>query len=123
MKQSHVVYDIPCCKDSYVGETRNRIETREDGHIYNIEVKNSNHSALCKHAIKEKHTPKWEQVKVLYRDRNHKSRQIKEMIGIKQTKNNLNKKTDTLFLSIIYNDILGFESPTIEINQNPTQTT
>lgn len=33
MQKSHVVYKIPCsCKLCYVGETRNRLATREDGH-------------------------------------------------------------------------------------------
>ena len=99
MQKSHVVYDIPCCEDCYVGETKNRLETREEGYQYNISIKNKSHSALCNHVLETKHTPRWNEVKIIY-----------NMIAIKQTKNNMNKKTDTLFLSTIYNDVLGLES-------------
>lgn len=121
LQQSHVVYNIPCsCEVRYVGETRNRVGTKEDAHEYNINVKNGSHSALCEHAIKMNHTPKWKEVEILYKDRNHRARQIEEMIGIKKTENNINKKTDTLFLSTIYNDILGLESRPDDITLNPT---
>ena len=120
LQKSHVVYNIPCsCDKTYVGETKNRLETREIGHEYNIRIKNGSHSALCEHAIKTNHTPKWSEAEILFQDRNHRARQIKEMIGIKQTQNNINKKTDTLFLSTIYNDLLGLKT---EIEQNPTPT-
>ena len=122
-KQSNVVYNIPCClENSYVGETGNRLGTRTGQHDYNIKVMNSNHSALCKHAIKEKHTPKFDQAEILFIERNQKARQIKEMIAIKQTKNNLNLKTDTLFLSTIYNDLLGLEPESNSMADNPTPT-
>lgn len=124
LQQSHVVYNIPCsCELRYVGETKNRLKTREDAHNYNIKIGNANHSALCEHAIRTKHTPKWDEVEILFKDRNHKSRQIKEMIGIKKTQNNVNKKTDTLFLSTIYNDLLGLneeKNSTTTLNGNPT---
>lgn len=115
MEKSHVVYNIPCsCDECYVGETRNRVATREVGHQYNIATKNKSHSALCKHVIESNptHTPKWSDVEIIYQERNNRARQIKEMIAIKQTENNMNKKTDTLFLSTIYNEILGLQSHT-----------
>ncbi len=122
-KQSHVVYNIPCCEDSYIGETRNRLDTRKGQHKYNIEVDNGSHSALCKHAINQKHSPKFDQAEILYKERNHKARQIKEMIAIKQSKNNLNAKTDTLFLSTIYNDLLGLKPESDQPYENPAPPT
>lgn len=117
MQKSHVVYNIPCsCELCYVGETRNRVKTREEGHKYNIVAKNGSHSALCKHVLQSnpKHEPRWNDAKIVFQDRNEKSRQIKEMIAIKKTENNMNKKTDTLFLSTIYNNILGLQSSVSE---------
>lgn len=123
-KQSGVVYKIPCClENTYVGETGNRLGTRTGQHEYNIKVNNSSHSALCKHAISTKHGPKFDQTEILFIERNQKARQIKEMIGIKQTKNNLNLKTDTLFLSTIYNDLLGLQPESSQTDVNPTPTT
>lgn len=124
MQTSHVVYNIPCnCEECYIGETRNRVQTREDGHKYNITAENKSHSALCSHVLESRprHTPGWNDVEIIYKERNDKARQIKEMIAIKQTANNMNKKTDTLFLSTIYNDVLGLESHSDE-NENPTPT-
>lgn len=122
-KQSGVVYKVPCCSGEYVGESGNRLGTRTGQHEYNIKVNNSNHSALCKHAISMKHSPKFDQTEILFIERNQKARQIKEMIGIKQTKNNLNLKTDTLFLSTIYNDLLGLQPESNMFDVNPTSTT
>lgn len=45
------------------------------------------------------------------------------MIAIKQTKNNLNAKTDTLFLSTIYNDLLGLGPELDQPNVNPAPPT
>lgn len=126
MEKSHVVYKIPCnCEECYVGETRNRVRTREDGHKYNITAENKSHSALCKHVLESrpKHEPQWNNVEIMFQERNQKARQIKEMIAIKRTKNNMNKKTDTLYLSTIYNRVLGLESNCIDDeNVNPTPT-
>lgn len=95
-------------RTTYVGETRNRLGTRSGQHEYNIEVKNMSH------AIKEKHAPNFDQAEILFMERNHKARQIKEIIGIKQTKNNLNIKTDTLALST-----LGVEPKLNQSTENP----
>ncbi len=126
MEKSHVVYKIPCnCEECYVGETKNRVQTREDGHKYNITAENKSHSALCKHVIESnpKHEPQWNNVEIMFQERNQKTRQIKEMIAIKRTANNMNKKTDTLFLSTIYNSVLELESNCTENeNENPTPT-
>ncbi len=70
LQQSHVVYNIPCsCEVRYVGETKNRVRTREDAHEYNIDIGNGSHSALCEHAIKMNHTPKWNEVEILLKER------------------------------------------------------
>lgn len=53
----------------------------------------------------------------MYQDRNQRSRQINEMIAIKRTENNMNKKADTLFLSTIYNSVLVLRT---EDSDNPT---
>lgn len=47
---------------------------------------------------------------IMFQHGNERSRQIKEMIALKRTENNMNLKTDTLFLSTICNDLLGLES-------------
>lgn len=66
----------------HVGETKNKGETIELAHECNINVLNSFHRALCDHGIKMKHTPKWNEVEIVLKDREHKLRQIKERLRI-----------------------------------------
>ncbi|XP_037048989.1 uncharacterized protein LOC119083380 [Bradysia coprophila] len=104
---SHLVYCIPCsCGYKYVGQTLQLLKDRIYQHKYNISIKNSNHSALCDHAITNNHTPLWDKVKIVVRESQQKKRDILEMIAVKKTPNCLNKHTDCIMLSTAYNNVI-----------------
>lgn len=71
------------------------------------------HSALCRHAITNNHTPNWkiEDINVLAKFNPSFDLQTKlninEILHIKKTYNTLNYKTDIFNLPVIYNNIFG----------------
>ncbi|KAG4072275.1 hypothetical protein HA402_004207 [Bradysia odoriphaga] len=107
MHQSFLVYCIPCsCGYKYTGQTLQLLKDRVYQHKHNISIKNNSHSALCDHAISTGHTPLWDEVKIVYRETNQKKRDILEMIAVKKTPNSLNKQTDCVMLSTVYNNVI-----------------
>lgn len=110
MMQSNLVYEVTCsCGYKYVGQTCQLLRKRLYQHRKNIKKLNEEHSALCKHAIQERHTPLWDDTKILYREVVEKKRDILEMIAIKKAvkaSNCVNKQTDSVMLSIMYNNLI-----------------
>lgn len=93
--QSELIYRIPCeCGWRYTGTTKQYLKERIYQHKYNINIKNNEHSALCDHAIRNNHTPLWDQVKIVHHESHDKKRGVLEMIAIKKTKNCLNKQNN-----------------------------
>ena len=107
MQQSNLVYCVECeCGDKYIGQTKRRLEARLHDHKYHIGVRNINHSALCKHSIENHHVPKWDETCVLALEKTQKKRDILEMIEIKKEERAINKQTDSLLLSNVYNNLI-----------------
>lgn len=107
LKQSNVVYEIPCeCTIPYRGKTKQRLEKRIGQHKYNISTKNELHSGLCEHSIKTGHKPRWSGVRIIYKENNPKRLGILESIAIKKTTTNLNKQLDSQYLPVAYHNIL-----------------
>lgn len=107
LQQSHLVYLIPCsCGYNYVGQTMQCLKDRVDLREYNINVNNKQHSALCDHAITNRHTPLWDKVNILFRENDLKKRSILEMITIKRAPNCLNKQTDCMMLSTTHSNVI-----------------
>jgi hypothetical protein len=107
MLQSNVVYQVTCeCGVIYTGQSLQWLRKRLYQHKLNIKNSNGDHSALCKHAIDEKHVPLWDQVKIVYHESNKKKREVLEMIAIKKSSNSINKQTDSIMLASAYDNII-----------------
>lgn len=104
MKQSNVVYNIPCndCNVCYVGQTTQYLKKRIEGHKYHKKEV----TALSHHTKEKQHKFNFDKVKILAREENQNKRHILEMIHIKQNKNTINNRTDISNLSSIYSNIL-----------------
>lgn len=123
MKQSSLVYEVTCeCEEKYVGQTVQHLEERLKQHndgkpidgsnprnrrkvSYSVD-KEQNPSALTSHIRATKHKPKWLDTKIICKEKNHKKRDVLEMIAIKQRNNCMNKQTDSIMLSTTYNNLI-----------------
>lgn len=114
--KSSVVYKIDCedCEATYIGETIQKLGTRKRQHMNDTKKQsNSNNlSALAKHAIKNKHNFKFDEMKILVNERNKTKLQIHEVNQIiKFERNACNDKTDKKDYSNTYYNLIkmGFE--------------
>lgn len=103
LKQSHIVYQIPCnnCNGVYIGQTSQNLYERLKGHKYS-----NNSTSLRKHAINKKHTFNYDNITILTKELNNKSRTVLEAIHIQKNKNSINDRTEIQNLSNIYFPIL-----------------
>lgn len=109
--QSGLVYKVKCsCSKVYVGQTIQYLEKRMADHQYNINIKNSNHSALCDHIINQEpnteHIVNWDDIEIIHRENKQLKRDVLEMIYIKTTPNTMNKQNECKYLSNTYNNII-----------------
>lgn len=113
-KLSNIIYQITCeCGQKYIGQTQQYLEKRIYGHKHHIELGEEEHSALCRHAIENKHIPDWDiqNIKILAKFNStfdlRTKLNINEIIHIKKTNYTLNYKTDIINLPALYNTLLG----------------
>lgn len=99
-KTTHCIYEIPCqhCDTVYIGQTKQLLEERIKGHKYS-----NNITALNKHCSNTGHRFNFNNIKILNKEQNQKTRLILESIYIQKNPNACNDKTDTENLSNIYN--------------------
>lgn len=103
VKQSNVVYSIPCsCSKTYIGMTSQLLKNRINGHKYQSGAS----TALHKHERETSHTFCYNNTKILNKDKNIHKLAIKEMIEIKRDKNSINDRSDVGKLGQIYNSII-----------------
>lgn len=102
-KQTHVVYKIPCteCNGVYIGQTMQHLSDRLNGHKYAKNV-----TALKKHVVNTKHTFKFEETKILCKEKNNKTRNILEHLQIKKHINAVNDRTEIQNLAAAYHSII-----------------
>ncbi|MCB1073870.1 MAG: GIY-YIG nuclease family protein, partial [Chlamydiia bacterium] len=114
-----VVYMAGCkeeCDMKYIGQTGRKLKTRLKEHVSkaknykngaataNPEVKIS---GLSQHLYTAKHTLDWDNVEILTKDNNFRSRSIKEAIHISTSKHKLmNKREERTEISSIWKSIL-----------------
>ena len=98
-----MVYKIPCknCEKSYIGETKRRLDIRISEHKKETETQASLHaqftratrkasvteihkSAVSEHVVQENHVIDWDNVKIVDREQDRKTRWIKEAIAIRR---------------------------------------
>jgi hypothetical protein len=103
--RTHVVYQIDCTKN-YIVQTKQYVKNRMKAHQNSVVGKNSEKTALKKHAEEERHNFDFNNYKILRQEQNEKKRLVYEMIFIKREKNCVNDKKDIENLSKIYNNLL-----------------
>lgn len=106
--KTHTVYQINCnnCAGNYIGQSKQYLKTRIKRHENSITGKNSDKTALRKHAEENNHTFNFNNVKILKQEENEKKRLVYEMINIKRNNSSINDKRDVENLSYKYNKLL-----------------
>ena len=85
-KKTKVVYRIPCnCGQSYIGETRRRLETRLREHQETCQKGTLEKSAVAEHAWKDHHTIKWDETTEVDMASHPRELLLKEAIHIQMT--------------------------------------
>ena len=104
MKQSHVIYKIPCndCNGTYIGQTSQYLQERIKAHKYT----KSASTALNRHKTDTGHSFNYDQTSILGVEHNNYKRNILEMIQINLDPNSVNSKSEINHLSKIYQTIL-----------------
>ncbi len=117
-----MVYRIPCksCDSVYVGETGRKLGTRVKEHKKDVEQNSKgsftramrkesltqiNKSAITDHANQNNHEIDWEEVCVLSRESDYRTRTIKEAIKIRGQKQVMNRDEGAYQLSHVYDTI------------------
>ena len=107
MDEAGVVYAVKCkdCSNEYVGETARTARVRLAEHHSHARYGHLNMSAGAEHALCEGHDIDWKSAKILDREKNRRSRQVKEALWIKQKKTTLNKDKgmdiDKIWLTVL----------------------
>ena len=104
MKQTHVIYKIPCndCEKQYIGQTSQYLQERVKAHKYAKTASTS----LNKHKTETNHTFNYDRTSILGFEHNTYKRNILEMIHINLNPNSVNNKSEIGNLSKIYQTIL-----------------
>ncbi|XP_075160530.1 uncharacterized protein LOC142233476 [Haematobia irritans] len=108
-QQSNVVYEITCignnnenCNQCYVGTTKRSLSTRINEHQTDIK-KGKQTTALAQHCIERQHTPNWEDVRILDRERRANRRYTLESLRIQQKQHcAINRKEDKDNTNAVY---------------------
>ena len=106
---SGVVYKVNCkdCDKYYIGETGRTIETRMMEHRQGANGEKEKVSGLSQHLRQTNHEAEFDDVKVLFREKNFRMRKFKEALAIKEHKANLvNKKEEIKLLSNVWENLL-----------------
>lgn len=108
---SNVIYSIPCrdCDKIYIGQTSQTIKKRLAIHKSDCKLR-PERCALANHAVNNKHSINFNEVKVLDKQPNKTKRLFLEMCHIIQNSNTINKKTDIDHLSEIYSYLLSINN-------------
>jgi len=82
--EKDVVYAIPCqnCKMHYVGETSQHFCDRRKQHARDVVNKKETNGIYCHIKTHSSHQPDWDNFKFIDREKNWKSRKIKESLYI-----------------------------------------
>ena len=125
-----VVYQVMCgtedCGKAYIGETGRKLKTRMEEHKKDVNTHSHtgvstrsvrlastgtmHRSAITDHAVDENHVIDWRDIKVLSRDSNTRSRQVREAIWIRKG-NTMNRDKGGYQLSHVYDGLLKPQPP------------
>ena len=108
LKQSGVVYSIPC-EDCDVFacfcEVR-AFRTRQDEHERAVRLKKSGNSALTKHVHDEDHSVAWKKSRILCKENRRAQRKWKEACFIEQAKNGIANRDNGMTLPEVHKPIV-----------------
>ena len=126
-EKAEVVYKIACknCEKTYVGETGRKLGTRISEHRKDVDdpkhqsrftrtarkesLTERHKSALTDHAMRENHVIDWDNIKIVEKESDRKTRHIKEAIAIReQGPTSLNRDEGQHPLSHIFYPFLEF---------------
>ena len=116
---SGVVYHVPCadCEQCYVGQTGNYLVDRLKQH--ELDVKNKREkSALSQHCLQLGHNMDFDDARVLHHKVSLRERLFFEMVGIANSANTMNLRSDVDGLSNIYSYLLHLDYSRKETDQN-----
>ena len=122
------VYQIPChhCKSVYVGETSRKMGKRINEHKKEVETLESkkytraerktsltefNKSAVTDHAHRHNHLIDWDNTRILDREGDTRTRQVKEAIWIRKNASVMNRDEGAYKLGTVYNQVLATKPP------------
>ena len=94
LKQSGVVYSIPCERDELLGHGNMNTSERFD-------LKSGN-SALAKHVHDEDHSVAWKKSRILCKENRWAQRKWKEVCFIEQAKNGIANRDNGMTLPEVY---------------------
>ena len=126
-----VVYDIPCinCDTTYVGETSRLLKTRVEEHrVETIKITTTkknytrqnkklseseySKSGIADHAAQKNHIIDWTNPKILCKESDYRSRQIRESIWIRRKSPNvMNRDEGNHILSHVYDPLITATAP------------
>jgi len=105
-QRTNIVYSIPCsCELKYVGQTSNSLKTRIQKHKSDLRL-NKTDTALSQHIYYNKHTPDFNNTKILQHETIYKKRLFLECLNIINDSNNMNFRTDIENISSTYKFVL-----------------
>ena len=109
-QQNNVVYEIQCaeknCQKVYIGQTKRSLDTRINEHKRSIEQEKTT-TALSQNMLENKHTPDFDNIRILEREKRLSKRLMLESLHIKKNQANaINKKEDCDNVSCLYTPIL-----------------
>jgi hypothetical protein len=122
-KISECVYSVPCktCDKVYIGETGRSVGVRLEEHkkdcnsIAGKRYTRANRltsaieqhkSAITDHLAQENHVIDWEGTKIIDREGHRTTRQVKEAIWIRRSKNTMNRDEGAYNLSHVYDSLV-----------------
>jgi hypothetical protein len=114
------IYLIGCldCEATYVGESKRRLKNRIVEHKAAVRNANGKDSALAEHAIDKLHTPDWDNLKIVSKSRDFKTRRFKEAVAILNQKMPLNRNEGMKISETFKPLITDFNNYSLEDNRN-----
>lgn len=113
MDEAGVVYEIKCggneedpCNKIYIGMTGQMLKNRINNHKSDLKHCLSNKTALANHCNSMRHTPRWEDTRIICKEKNYTRRTTLEALHIYAARNTMNKKTDTDSVNTLYRTLI-----------------
>ena len=105
LQRSNIVYKIPSCPASYIGQTGHRLQQRLEEHKWAVKSADFGISALAEHAWMSDHPMDWAGVRIFSSPHDYRARLVKEAFLIRTSSWTLNR--DDGALPAEYRNLVG----------------